>query len=408
MIRAHGRRGRDDLLEVRPAGVVGDQCDALARERAHAARVVEVVVADDEVLDRLVRHERARFLDDGQRAVVVQRPLDDDQVVLHLDHHAVMRAAGHVPHAVGGLLALHAHVGIGRLLDVVRHRDVGGGVGLDLRHRELERGEAAVALADLRRELHAPEVAIVGVAHRDGHVAEDGTRHDPVDALDQVGGVEGRGRLEAARDPEGDRAALQRALARQGGLDDAVRGRPELELTVRERDRRRRRRVAHHVPGVVAADDEHQLVLTPHVRAAALGRFQRPRANDVVPERGRVVVHHAREAPHVELGPGLARGVALPDLEDHAAALDLDGLQIGCAERLRGGLERRAAILRIGRDRREQQDRGQQKYQRSHAGPPRGRCGWVAGGTSEPLVRFLDEYIDNNVVPLPRGPTPVR
>ena len=95
-----------NLLEERPARLVRDHRDAFARERAHAARVVEVVMADDEVLDRLVRHERARFLDDGQRAVVVERALDDDQVVLHLDHHAVMRAAGHVPHPVGGLLAL--------------------------------------------------------------------------------------------------------------------------------------------------------------------------------------------------------------------------------------------------------------------------------------------------------------
>ena len=218
-----------------------------------------------------------------------------------------MRAAGHVPHAVGGLLARDAHVGIGRLPDGVRHRDVGGGVGLDLGHRELERGEAAVALPDLRRKLHAAEVAIVGVAHRDRHVAEDGIRHRRVDALDQVGGVEGGGRLEAARDREGDRAALHRALARQRGLDDAVRGRPELELTVRERDRRRRRRFAHHVPGVVAAEDEDLPVLTANVRAAPLGRLQRPRAKDVVPERGRVVVHDAREAPHVELRPGRAR-----------------------------------------------------------------------------------------------------
>jgi hypothetical protein len=187
-----------------------------------------------------------------------------------------------------------------------------------------------------------------------------GARHGAVDALDQVAGVEGGGGLEAARDPEGDRAALHRALARHRGLDDAVRGRPELELAVRERDRRRRRRLAHHVPRVVSAEDEDELVLAPHVRAAALGRLQRARAEDLVTQRGRVVVDHAGVAPHVELRPGRAGGVALPDLEDHAAALDLDGLQIACAERLRRGFEGRAAVLRIGRDRREQQGQGHQ------------------------------------------------
>ena len=367
MIRTDGGRRRHDPLEILEAGVVGDQRDALARERAHAARVVEVVMADHEILDRLVRHERARFLDDGQRAVVVQRALDDDQVILHLDHHAVMRAAGQVPHAVGGLLGRDLHVRIPRLPDAVRHRHVGGGVGLDLRHRELERGESADGLPDLRRELHAAEVAIVGVAHRDGHVAEDGIGHRPVDTLDQVGGVESRHRLEAPGDSEGDRAALEGRLAGHRGLDDAVRGRPEQELALRERDRRRRDRFARHVPGVIAAEEGNGLVLAAHVRAAALGRLERPRANHLLAERGRVVVHRARQAPDVELWPGGARVVALPGPEERAAALELDRLEPGGAERLRDGLERRAAVLSVGADRREQQDRGQQGYQYSHS-----------------------------------------
>src|SRR6266699_3792689 len=36
VIRTDGRRRRDDLLEILPVGVVGDQGGTLTRERAHA------------------------------------------------------------------------------------------------------------------------------------------------------------------------------------------------------------------------------------------------------------------------------------------------------------------------------------------------------------------------------------
>ena len=53
VIGAHGRRNREDPLEVRLRELVDDERDAFARERAHAARVIVVVMAHDEVLDRL-------------------------------------------------------------------------------------------------------------------------------------------------------------------------------------------------------------------------------------------------------------------------------------------------------------------------------------------------------------------
>ena len=104
VIGPHRRRRRDDLLEERATRVLRDDRRAFTREGAHAAGVIEVVMAHDQVLDRLARHQLAGFRDDGQRPIVVQRSLGDDQVVLHLDHDAVVRAAGHVPHALRRLL----------------------------------------------------------------------------------------------------------------------------------------------------------------------------------------------------------------------------------------------------------------------------------------------------------------
>src|SRR5262245_10227174 len=66
VVGGHGDGGHEDLLEVRAAALVGDDRDALTREGADAARVVEVVVADDQVLDRLAGHELARLGDDCQ------------------------------------------------------------------------------------------------------------------------------------------------------------------------------------------------------------------------------------------------------------------------------------------------------------------------------------------------------
>jgi hypothetical protein len=229
---------------------------------------------------------------------------------------------------------------------------------------------ASVALPDPRGELHPAEVSIVRVGHGHGHVAQHGARHRRVDALDEAGRVEDRGRLEAPRDAEADRAALHRGLPRHRGLDDAVRGRPELELTVGECQRRRHRHLAHHVPGVVAADDGDHLVLTADVRAATSGRLERPRAEHVIAKRSRLVVHDADEAPHVELRPRVARDVGLSGQEGDSAALDLDRLETACAERPGGRLERRAAVLRVTGDRREHQDGGQQKHQRTHFRPP--------------------------------------
>ena len=261
------------------AEVVGDERHALARERAHAAGVIEMVMADDEIPDRLVRHQRARLRDDRERPLVVQRALHDDHVVLHLDHHAVVRAAGHIPHPIGRLLARHPRVGIGRLADGVRtwmSTAASGRTSVTVRSSAGNRRSSAGSSWETsrRRSRDSPR-RLPSPACRPGR-----GRPRRVDALDEVCRVEHRARLEAARDGEGDRAALHGGVARHGCLDDAMRGRPELELTVGKGDRRRYRRVAHHVPGVVAADDEDLSVLAADIGATPPGRIERARAKN--------------------------------------------------------------------------------------------------------------------------------
>ena len=94
---------------------------------AQAAGVVEVVVGVDDVAHRLAGHELLRLGEHRQRAPVVQRAFHQDQVVFHLDRDAVMRAAGHVPDALGGLFGGHA---LGERLDQRRQFDPGRRIGL--------------------------------------------------------------------------------------------------------------------------------------------------------------------------------------------------------------------------------------------------------------------------------------
>ena len=275
--------------------------------------------------------------------------------------------SGQVPHAVRGSLAGHARVRIGRLADRVRHLDVDGGVGLDLGHGEIERGESPMRLADLRRKLHAAEVTVLRVRHRDGHVAPHGMGHHSFDALDQVRRVEERRCLEAAWQGERDRASLDRALTGERRLHDAVRSRPELELPLGERDRRRRCGLAGHVPGVLSAEQEDLPVFAPNVRGPAARRFERPRPHEIVAQRCRLEVHDPCHRAHVELRPRLARDRALSDLEHRPAALDLDRFEVVRAQRLRDGFERRSSVLGLDRHRGDQQNRRQQKGQLVHS-----------------------------------------
>ena len=89
----------DRVLKVLRAGLVRDDRQAFGNRRADAARMIEVVVAVDDVRQRLVRLDLSRLGDDGQRSSVVLRRLDQRHVVRELDEHAVMAPAGEPPDA---------------------------------------------------------------------------------------------------------------------------------------------------------------------------------------------------------------------------------------------------------------------------------------------------------------------
>jgi hypothetical protein len=160
---------------------VGDHGDAVGSRGAKAARVVEVMVAVDDVADGLARHELARLVERGHRAFVVEGTLDHADIVLHLDDHAVVRAPGQIPDAESGLLRDDARVGHRGLAHVVRHRHVGRGIGLDVTHGQVERGKPPDALADPHGDLHPAEIAIVRVDELGRRVAGHGVGPHGID-----------------------------------------------------------------------------------------------------------------------------------------------------------------------------------------------------------------------------------
>ena len=347
---------------------MGDDRDTLRRDRPEPAGVIEVVMRGDHVPDRLVRDEVFDLGQHGCRALVVQWALDEDHVILHLDQHTVMGAAGDVPDAVGCHLSRDLAVWRRRLFDRIGHRSVHGEVGLDVSNGEVERRIRADHLPDPRRELHARKVLVLRIADLDRYVAEHGVRGHRVDLLDQVLGVDGRLHLEAAGGGERDRATLDGAIIGHRGFHDPMGRGPELELPVDQRDGCRSDYVAGRVPGKVAARDEDLALLTHNgLSAAAARRIFALSPHELVPDRRVLVVHDARVALDDEPGPRCVGAEVLADLEVHAAARVLDRLHANRAHRLRDLVEGR--VLGGGGERPEQHDDGSEPAQeRAHAG----------------------------------------
>jgi hypothetical protein len=86
------RRQHNPLIEVAVA-VVGDHRCAFRHEGANATQMIEVIMGVDEVTDRLIGEGPLGFGDHGERALLIERPLDDRDEVLELDGDAVVRAA---------------------------------------------------------------------------------------------------------------------------------------------------------------------------------------------------------------------------------------------------------------------------------------------------------------------------
>ena len=225
-------------------------------------------------------------------------------MVLHLDERAVVAAAAQEPDAFGDHLARHTGVGGRCLANRVGNGKINRHVWLNVAHGQLERGIGADRLLDLRRELHAAEVLVVRIADFDRNVAKHGVRRDRIDPLDHALRVDGRLHLVLAGHGERDRAALHRRLVDHRGLDDTVRRGPQLQLPIDQRDRCRVDDFARDGPGEVAIQHEGLALLAANgLPAAAARRVLTLQANELVTERGRLVVHRPRVALDDEPGP---------------------------------------------------------------------------------------------------------
>ena len=273
------------LVELAVA-LVSDDRRALRQIRSQAAGVIEMMVRVDYVADRLVRHEAADFLDDGQRAGLVERRFHDRDKVLELDEHAVMRSAGDAPDAIGERLGFCDDVGHARIADVGRHLDRRQ-IGIDphVAHAHLHRvvrgiqdGIALMLVPD-RRQHDAVEFLVVEVTHLEQHVSVDGFRDPGRHELDEISivdraidtiFVERRERhdrdgltalreavVRGPRDRDRDRGRIvgfergfQEAVRRQHHIEPAkVRMGDAVDVAARLRDGS----IVLHVPGVLAA-----------------------------------------------------------------------------------------------------------------------------------------------------------
>src|SRR5439155_5876680 len=185
------------------------------------------------------------------------------------------------------------------------------------------------------------------------------------------------------------------------GLDHAVRRDPQLRLPLDQRDGRGDGGVAHHLPGVLAADQEElALLAADRLHAAAARRVVRLGAHPVLASGRRLVVDRARQALDVEARPRLARRLALPGLEEHAAGVVLDRFQSRLAQRLGDRLDAGLAVLGVRDEGNEERERGQRRDDVTHAWPPDVR--WGAGMLHARAV--LGKRGTVRPVPRPAGP----
>ncbi len=258
--------------------------------------MIEVMVGVHEVPNRLVRREPVHFRHHRQRPLLIHGSLDDRDEIAKLHGHAVVRAAAQEPHAVGELLRFHADR---RGRRAHRVRDGHGGNG-DVRlypahpdlHHVVPRIQPIVALMvmDDGGELHAAEVLVGAVPDLVQHVPEHRVGHAGLDEFDHIlivnraahpvlpqRGKRDLGDSSSPRRPCHGRRVRAR---RQRGFDEAVRRQHDIQLPqLRNGDaveipaHDRDRIVPLHVPGVIAAENEIQPLVSLDRRAtAALGR----------------------------------------------------------------------------------------------------------------------------------------
>ena len=164
------------LFVISPVRFVRDDRNTFGRICPNAARVIEMVMRVDEVLDGLVWKHPLRFRDRCHRSIVSSRAFDDDEIVFELDEKTLRRTIIQQPDAVANLLGLNLHTrrftttsAATSATDTTTTLRVAAklrrcrAVRFDVPNGEFEYGEAALALNDVHRELHAAKILIVGV-----------------------------------------------------------------------------------------------------------------------------------------------------------------------------------------------------------------------------------------------------
>ncbi len=283
----------------------------------------------------------------------------------HLDGHAVVRAAGNEPHAVGHLFGDDAFALVARRIGQRQrgHRRV----GLHLLDGQVEHRVPAAGLAHARRKFDAAaEVAVVAVEGQARRVAQHRVGEGGVDLRHQAVGTDRhRGAIAPGlRERQHLRAALARAQAGVVALrrlERAVRRDPKLVHAVGDEARSRRDVAANDVPCHLARDELVVALLAGQRIAAAAARLG-ARQRDLVAHRAGFVVDRAHHGVVSHFGPGAARHEGLTEGEAFALA--------GVADRLhlRRAHGRRGARQHVGRARRRGGTRGGERGGAEHGG----------------------------------------
>ena len=120
--------------------------------------MVEVVVRIDDKTNRLAGAEFFRLCQHEHGSAVIQRAFNHHQVIFHFNCHAVVRAARHVPYAIGHFGGNHVFSKGGHKC---RHFNASGNIGFNVIDRQVQHRVATHALLDAHRKLDATCVLVV-------------------------------------------------------------------------------------------------------------------------------------------------------------------------------------------------------------------------------------------------------
>ena len=203
----HARvRTLDDLLDERGVPLVRDHRKPFGNRRTDSAGMIEMVVAVDDVRERLARPQLARLGNHRKRACVVLRRVDEHQMIRELDERAVMGSPCEKPDASRHFFDRHVRRlrRWGRSGCHGRRRRQLAGVGVDrlpgdthIRCREIVglRGESG-------GELQAADVLVIGERRAD----------DDITQVDVVG-AGGHPRRQLRRGIDGKRECCARRMS---------------------------------------------------------------------------------------------------------------------------------------------------------------------------------------------------